>query len=91
MRNVLPHSWASTNPQLLMVQPLYFHGHSPTPLLLPRESGKSPLQLQYHGRSCCLSKLCLVLLQLYHCLLLITLGTPAIHFPVRFRILPDPI
>lgn len=32
-----------------------------------------------------------VLLQLYYCLLLITLRTPAIHFPVRFRILPDPI
>lgn len=49
MRNVLPHSCASTNPQLLMVQPLYFHVHRPTLLLLPKESGKSPLQLQFHG------------------------------------------
>lgn len=87
MGNILPHSWASTNPQLLMVQPLYFHVHRPTPLLFWKISPAAPILwkelLSFQTMP--------VLLQLYHCLLLITLRTPAIHFPVRFRILPDPI
>lgn len=37
------------NPQLLMVQPLYFHVHGPALLLFPRECEQSPLQLQFHG------------------------------------------
>lgn len=54
----------------------------------PRSVKNLPCSSNSTGTSCCLSKLGLslrgMMLQLYHCLIFTSLGTPADHFPVGF-------
>lgn len=90
MRNILPHSCASTNPQLLMLQsPLFLCPRTCSAPVLPRSRKNLPCSSNPMGTSCCLCKPCSslrgMMLQLYHCLLFISLGTPAIHFPIKIQ------